>query len=335
MIQRRHILCCERSDSLENGCHVSPWILPKELDWTIHQKSFDLLGTTYDLAQVGHNENLTSNQQKCTQTMGVQDSPSHLPIPSSTSPSSSLIPYELEHHYKEDMKGKFIQLLRSTWLVFNYHPTTMKQGIVWLGSETVNRLLLIAEIFTLLDKKQGWPLRADQLWEHSVRTGCLAGRLSKEEGGDVDMMMQSCLAGFAHDIGLAIFAVSLDTSHYLEVLAHARRESTALATAELKILGMSHEIIGAELLERQRFPQSIVHAVSFHDNPLGLDHSGFTPTLAVFAANMLDGGGWPQDCDGVPSDRVVEYLSSRGFVNPWPRWQRHVKQRDRWECDCA
>ncbi|MCA9472699.1 MAG: HDOD domain-containing protein [Nitrospirales bacterium] len=335
MTQPRHILCSERRTSLEGGGHVPPWILPKELDWTTHQISFDLLGTRHCLDQLDRSDSRMPGQSTYAQAIGGGGCPSPILIRPSSYPVDSLIPAESARDGSERIKGRLIQLLRAIWIVFDYQPATIDQGIIWLGSETVNRLRLIAEIFMLLDKKRDWPLSVDQLWKHSIRTGCFAGCLIKEEGGDAGTILQSCLAGFAHDIGLAILAVSVNTGRYLEVLAHARRESTTLATAELQLLGISHEIVGAELLQRQKFSQPIVHAVSFHDHPLGLENSGVTPTLAVFAANMLDGGGWPQDSDGVPSDRVMEYLSAYGWVNPWPRWRRHVarldQRIDQWE----
>ena len=227
---------------------------------------------------------------------------------------------------EEVVRGKLVQLLHAMWLVFGYEPMTIDQGIRWLGPETVKRLLVIAEVFALLERKRNIPLGSELLWQHSLRTGCLAGFLAKEEHGDSGFISQSCVAGFSHDIGLAIFAVSLDSTQYLDVLACARRQSVSLATAELLEFGFSHEIVGAEYLQRQKFPKAIIDAVSFHDNPLGFGVSGFTPTLAVYAANILDGGGWPQDSDGIPSDRAIEYLSSQGFVDPWPKWQRYVGQ---------
>lgn len=157
-----------------------------------------------------------------------------------------------------------------------------------------------------------------------MRTGSLAGFLAKDEQCDVSVIAQSCLAGFSHDIGLAILAVSLDVSRYVNVMACARRRNVSLAEAELLELGVSHEIVGAEYLQRQKFPKTVIDAVSFHDEPLGSVLAELTPTIAVYAANILDGGGWPQDSDGVPSDRAMEYLSRSGFVDPWVKWRRCV-----------
>jgi len=223
---------------------------------------------------------------------------------------------------ERDIKGKLIQLLKATWLVFDYQPKTIDQGIVWLGAETMKQLLAVARAFALLENERNEFLNVERLWRHSLRTGCLAGTLAKEECVDSQVIMQSCIAGLSHDIGLLILVVSFGSNRYLDVMSRARRESLSLATAELLELGISHEIVGAEYLQRQTFPQAIVDAVAYHDNPLGLGMSEFTPTIAVYAANTLDGGGWPQDSDGVPSNRAMEYLTSHGYRDPWPKWQR-------------
>ncbi|GJL64998.1 MAG: hypothetical protein NPIRA04_36520 [Nitrospirales bacterium] len=220
------------------------------------------------------------------------------------------------------IKGKLIQLLKAIWLVFDYQPKTIAQGIVWLGVKTMKHLLAVARAFASLEEDRNEFLHGERLWRHSLRTGCLAGTLAKGECEGSDVIMQSCIAGFSHDIGLVILAVSLGSKRYLDVMSRAERESLSLATAELLELGISHEIVGAEYLQRQTFPQTIVDAVAYHDNPLGLGISEFTPTIAVYAANTLDGGGWPQDSDNVPSDRAMEYLTSHGHRDPWPKWQR-------------
>ncbi len=323
----RHIVCSERATLLGQYSHESLWILPREMDWTSNRKSFDLLGTTQSLdclTQQGRSQKIPGDSAQPTlwrdsrnETLGVarfdevdDHSQSRTNVPSAD----------------DGAKSKFVQLLYVMWLVFDYRPMTIDHGIVWLGRKIVNRLAILAEVFELLERKQDFPLSSKVLWTHCLRTGYLAGLLAREESGEYGVMSESCQAGLVHDIGLAILALSHDSGQYLDVLAYARQRSVSLAAAELLNLGISHEIVGAEFLLRQKFSQAIVDAVSFHDNPLGLETSGFTPTLAVYAANILEGGGWPQDSDGVPSDHAKEYLAGHSLIDSWPKWQRYVVQ---------
>ncbi|GJL66207.1 MAG: hypothetical protein NPIRA05_11780 [Nitrospirales bacterium] len=288
-----------------------------------HAKSFDLLGSTYVWEHLNQDDWSVNGQHGHVRDSTLWDLKTCLRHDGAVLDTVGLCREETLHRESDrDIQGKLIQLLKITWLVFDYHPQTIDQGIAWLGVETMTQLLAVAQAFALLEKEQNEFLDGELLWRHSVRTGCLAGTLAKEECGALDTIMQSCVAGFSHDIGLVVLAVSLGSTRYLDVLSRARRESLSLATAELFELGLSHEIVGAEYLQRHRFPRAIVDAVAYHDNPLGLGRSEFTPTVAVYAANTLDGGGWPQDSDGVPSDRAMEYLSGHGYRDPWPKWQR-------------
>ncbi len=304
---------------------MSLWVIPKEVDWTPLERSFDLLGTTltwdllrpFDSSTDGLKEHdFDRSSFALRPCLRHEDSLSRL--------DHSCRHGAMWNECDERITCKLLALLQATCKVFGVFPETVQQGLTWLGAETVDQLLVVAQIFAALEKQEDEQLSVDALWKHSIRTGCLAGFLAKGECGDSEVITQSCVAGYLHDIGLAMFAMSLGSSRYGSVVSRARRESLSLATAELHELGLSHDIVGAEYLQRHRFPQAIVDAVAFHDNPLGLGSSGVTPLLAVYAANILDGGGWPQDSDGIPSDRAMEYLSVHGYVDPWPKWHRYV-----------
>jgi len=325
MREMRRILCTQHLFVDESRADVSLWVLPYEMDWTSHSKTFDLLGSTCDWEYLSQPDGIINSRNGHGHDLMLLDFKTGLRFVGSTAGSKSVSSHTvIEDEGDGRVREKFLQLLQATWRVFEYQPNTIDQGVLWVGKATAKRLLTVAKIFALLEKSGAEGLNADVLWQHSVRTGCLAGFLAKDECEDSDVIMQSCVAGYAHDIGLVILATSLDSSRYWDVMLRARRESLTLATAELLELGLSHEIVGAEYLQCQTFPKAIVDAVAFHDNPLGLESSGFNPTIAVYAANALDGGGWPHDSDGVPSDRAMEYLTSHGYSDPWPKWQRSV-----------
>ncbi len=311
---------------MEQDGGESIWLVPDDMDWTQGTCSFDLLGTTYTIEHISMDERADGYAHNSAPLVVLVNSQNHLEyerVSCGIEPFSQIRDVGLGPD--EGVKTKLIQLLHAMWLVFDYEPKTMDQGIMWLGPEMVKHCLIVAEVFAFLEKKTNLPFSPESLWQHSLRTGCLAGILAKEEQCASSLMGQACIAGFSHDIGLAILAASFDSSRYMDVMACARRKSLTLARAEQHVLGTSHEIVGAQYLQHRQFPQVIVDAVSFHDEPFGCNRLGLTPSIAVYAANILDGGGWPQDSDGMPSERSREYLSSQGFVDPWPKWQQYVE----------
>ena len=103
---------------------------------------------------------------------------------------------------------------------------------------------------------------------------------------------------------------------------------------ERALLGSSHDEIGASLLRRWGVGEPIVEAVAYHDEPFRSSEAGFRSVTAVYAANVLDGGGYSQDGDGSPSEQTLDYLAEQGLSGCWPKWQKWVEQmrKERWGC---
>ncbi len=69
-----------------------------------------------------------------------------------------------------------------------------------------------------------------------------------------------------HNIGKLIIALYF-IDEYKEIRRLKRQDGLSSREAELKIFGVTHSEIGAEVLERFNIPKEICDAVRFHDNP--------------------------------------------------------------------
>ncbi len=321
---RRHIVSLGGDRWKALSPYQGLWALPSEWNGSSFITSFDLLGESMILDPVDCSLLLKRGQSDDEASSNSGNISSSKESVTSGSQNSGG-----EQNLKQRtacLQEKLSQGIYALCSVFEYHPDSEQEGMEWLGDDIVRALLIITESFASLEQIRDLSLSRESLWRHSLRTGCLAGLIAKVEHVDESSILHSCLAGLSHDIGMVILAASFGGPHYEQVMKQARQKSLPLADVELRAFGVSHEMVGGEFLQRKSFAGPVVEAVMSHDDPFGVPFSGFSPTTAVYAANMLEGGGWPQDSDGVPSSRALEYLTSCGFVHPWEEWSRCLTQ---------
>jgi len=94
-----------------------------------------------------------------------------------------------------------------------------------------------------------------------------------------------------------------------------------LSLVERQMLGSTHAESGATFLARWGVDEVLLSTVAFHDDPLKAPHSGFGPLTAVYAANLVEGGGMAQDGDGVIGREGEAYLTRLGLWEDLPLWQ--------------
>jgi hypothetical protein len=158
------------------------------------------------------------------------------------------------------------------------------------------------------------------VWRHSLRTGYLAALISLNQGAGQRMVWQSFVGGVLHDIGMLVF-LTQQPQIFTRVVDMAQSRGWDLPVVERQLLGSTHAESGATFLARWGVDEVLLTIVAFHDDPLQVPHSAFGPLTAVYAANLVDGGGMAQDADGVIGREEEAYLTRLGLWNDLPLWQ--------------
>jgi hypothetical protein len=158
------------------------------------------------------------------------------------------------------------------------------------------------------------------VWRHSLRTGYLAALISLNQGAGQRMVWQSFVGGVLHDIGMLVF-LTQQPQIFTSVVDIAQYRGWDLPMVEKQMLGSTHAESGATFLARWGVDEVLLTIVAFHDDPLQVPHSAFGPLTAVYAANLVDGGGMAQDADGVIGKEGEAYLTRLGLWNNLPLWQ--------------
>jgi hypothetical protein len=222
-----------------------------------------------------------------------------------------------------DPRATELSLINTHELEKYFQEVTVQVGA--LPSHLESGLSIGVEIFTLSEGFGITPSSIQALWQHGVRTGFLAAQIAISQQVDQDLVWQAFVGGLLHDIGLLIF-LTQQPHVFMAVVDLAQCRGQELGTLEKNLLGTTHAESGTTFLARWGVPQDLLEIVTFHDQPFQSPHSGFCPLTAVYIANVLEGGGVPQDGDGVVGYEGEAYLSRLGLWDELPRWQGWMRE---------
>lgn len=194
-----------------------------------------------------------------------------------------------------------------------------------MSSFTESMVSLAVEVFTLSEGLEYPPRSIQKIWAHSLRTGYLAALITEAHDAPSHVIWRSFTGGLLHDVGLLILLAQA-SQEFFRVVELATNRGTTLQSMEQDVYGTTHAELGAALLSRWGGDEALVSTVGFHDDPFRYGDAHFCSASAVFLANILDGGGIAQDCDGVFCSEGEAYLGRVGLLEHVPYWQTRMRE---------
>jgi len=187
------------------------------------------------------------------------------------------------------MTAKVLQLVNSAFFGLRRNIETALDAVNYLGMETVRSLVLINGIFESAAPFATHGFDLQDLWEHSLSVAHGAKLLAASEGLARLQQEQAFVGGILHDLGVLVLATNFPEA-YGQVLHEVRAARAPLSRAERAVFGVSHSEVGAYLVGIWALPASVLKVVSLHHRPFESLDPGFTPLVAVHAADVLCGG---------------------------------------------
>jgi HD-like signal output (HDOD) protein len=148
----------------------------------------------------------------------------------------------------------------------------------------------------------------DSLWEHSLKVGILARRLSSRV--NVEVPEELFMAGVTHDIGKLVLFCH-DRGGFSAVSEKAGLLGSALIGEESRRWGAGHAQLGGALMKHWRTPDWLVDLVMHHHEP-GWSGALEPPAAALTAADAL---AHAAKCDGASgADGLIRMDYSDGLL---------------------
>lgn len=181
------------------------------------------------------------------------------------------------------LTASVLQVCNSAFFASGSAAETLEEAVTRLGFDEVFRTVAaLVGGRSMGPAQKGYGIDAGELWKHSVTTAMAAQRVAARRGDNETL---AYTAGLLHDLGKVVLSAALETQ-YDRLLEEVERHQHPLLEAEKHLLGVDHAEIGARLLERWRFPESLVAAVRHHHAPVGAGTHG-SLAATVYVGNML------------------------------------------------
>lgn len=198
-------------------------------------------------------------------------------------------PKDLVHVIDHDpvMTMKILKLVNSAYFGLSRKVTSINQGVVFVGINTIKNLALTIATMGVLPKDNQAGMNMTKFLLHSLGASTIAKMLGQRLGASAKEAADYFVAGLLHDFGKVVFAQYMPTE-FTRALKRAEEENISLQTAETLEIGADHTEIGGMLGERWQLPEALTHAMRSHhnDNDLGSPQANQIRDC-VLAANLI------------------------------------------------
>jgi HD-like signal output (HDOD) protein len=228
------------------------------------------------------------------------------------------------------MTAKLLQIANSAASGRSAKASSAFDAVQFVGLSAVRSLALSAHIFRSFEHLKLSTFSITQLWDHTVRSGRIAGIIARAERAESVDLEEAHIAGMLHDVGKLMLADSMP-DRFHEALKLAEEEGLPSDEAELRVFGAHHGGLAAYLLSLWGLPVSIVEAVAFHHSPSSSENISFGPLTAVHVADHLEHELAGDTGRGTKLDR--SYLSALGLHDRLDAWREQVNEEITAEVD--
>jgi len=145
---------------------------------------------------------------------------------------------------------------------YGTHTGSIHQAVMFIGLSNIKNLILSHSVFAKCTMQNGV---FKHLWSHASRTNAIASFIYSEfMGRKIPQMYAS--AGLLHNIGLIVLWMRHGSS-YLDILTQEADKDQRISDIERARFNVTHEELGAYLLNWWDIPLPIVEAALYHHTP--------------------------------------------------------------------
>lgn len=198
-------------------------------------------------------------------------------------------PKDLVHVIDHDpvMTMKILKLVNSAYFGLSRKVTSINQGVVFVGINTIKNLALTIATMGVLPKDNQAGMNMTKFLLHSLGTSTIAKMLGVRLGASAKESADYFVAGLLHDFGKVVFAQYMPTE-FGRALKLAEEEKITLQAAETRVIGADHTEIGGMLGERWQLPEALSHAMRAHHDDRDLGSPQYNQIRdCVLMANLI------------------------------------------------
>lgn len=183
-----------------------------------------------------------------------------------------------------DLTARLLRLANSTFYGFPKGVETVAEALSLVGIQQMKQLLTGSSVLEYFQSIPRSTVNMRSFWEHSIACGLAAKVIATQRRApDPELYFVS---GLIHDIGRLVFYLQMPEESVKVLEAYQANNDKHLFEFEKEHYGYEHGEVAGELLKKWDFPNSLVHAVTYHHTPNKADHFQ-TQTAVIYAADFI------------------------------------------------
>lgn len=155
---------------------------------------------------------------------------------------------------------KLVRLSNSSMFGLSREVVSVRNALIVLGLRTVKMAALSFSLLESFPSGKEGPLLAE-IWKRILVNAMGCRLISGLFGVDSE---EAFLAGLLQDLGVLILAKRFDDKYFAVYERATTEEGADLRSLEKETFGISHDELGAQLLEHWRLPHPLIEAVKVH-----------------------------------------------------------------------
>lgn len=140
--------------------------------------------------------------------------------------------------------------------------STVDHAVKLLGIKEITGICIACGAYQSLKPPQNVEtFNFNEFWRHSIATGIVSRRLSRE----LEILDHNILyfLGLLHDVGKVVLDRFVHDT-YKAVIQKTSEENIAIREVEKRLIGESHDVVGAWLMEKWKLPLTFVDVAKYH-----------------------------------------------------------------------
>ena len=182
---------------------------------------------------------------------------------------------------------RILKVVNSAFYGLPSQIASLDRAIIMLGLSAVKNIALassLAQLFRGNDISEHFAAR--DLWRHCIGVGVCSRILAKRAA--VALADEYFVAGLVHDMGLLVIG-QLFPDALREVAQRCYAEPRDYRAAELEAVGADHEVFGATLAAKWKFPPALRYAIAYHHDPNQLNPELRRIVTFIYVADTICG----------------------------------------------
>jgi putative nucleotidyltransferase with HDIG domain len=156
-----------------------------------------------------------------------------------------------------------LKLANSALLGFPSQVGSLNDAVIRIGTQKIFQIMVANSLKPVMNRDlSGYGLHSADFWEHSIAVAVTAEDIAST---CPKTMADSFTAGLLHDVGKLIISDFIAKEHGR--FEADMDEDMSFDSMENRMFGVDHAEIGAIVLEKWKFPQSLVDIARFHHHP--------------------------------------------------------------------